>query len=194
MSRSVYPSPKFKPLERVVVLDKCQPDTGQGGILGHHGTVIWRTPFYVEKSRWGTSGWLYIVHTGSPESDCYESSEESQLIATGTVDSLGPHLGRHFEISYDKDEAADDRHTITGTFRVPGGFWNTFVFRKEPVANLSYQIQIPMRFYPGAVAKYQFAVSEEIRIDHNYVEEAMSKVLGSECWRRVTGPRSMWFS
>ena len=41
---------------------KVADRSGEGGILGEHGIIVWRSSYFVEKSRYGTSGWLYVVH------------------------------------------------------------------------------------------------------------------------------------
>ena len=83
---------------------------------------------------------------------------------------------------------------IGGTFRIPGGFWNTFDFRNAEVEEPSYEIRIPMRFYPAGIAKYNFIVPQAILLDCQYIEEAMSKLFETKAWRRIRGPESKWFS
>lgn len=122
-----HPSPTFSPLQKVLVLEQRPPDPGEGGIIGEYGVVIWRSSYFVEKSCYGTTGWLYVVQF--PKTDTYDSIEESRLAATGETVPLSSCLGRDFDISYDRDGAGPS--TIAGTFRLPGGFWNTFVFRAQ---------------------------------------------------------------
>ena len=171
MPSSSHPSPKFSPLQRVLVLEKELPDPGQGGEIGVYGVIIWRSSCFVEKSRYANSGWLYVVHF--PISDTYEGVEESRLWATTDVVPLVSCLGRDFEISYDHDGTGPA--AIAGTFRIPGGFWNIFEFRNEKVEEVTYEIIIPMRFYTG-IAKYTFAVPQSILLDCQYIEEIMSNV------------------
>jgi hypothetical protein len=78
MTHSPHPSPKFSPLQKVVVIERRQPEPSDGGILGQHGIIIWQTSCYVETSRFGTSGWLYVVHF--PQSDTYDAVEGSRLV------------------------------------------------------------------------------------------------------------------
>ena len=187
--QSAHPSPKLSPLEKVVVIDRPHPDPSLGGIIGEHGIVIWRTFYFVEKSRFRTSGWLYVVHFRQPET--YDAIEESRMWPTGEVVPLESCLGRDFEISYDRDGIGPD--AIGGTFRIPGGFWNTFDFRNAAVEEPSYEIRIPMRFYSAGIAKYEFAVPQNILLDCQYIEEAMSKLFETKAWRRIRGPESNWF-
>ena len=93
--------------------------------------------YFLEKSRIGTSGWLYVVHF--PQPDAYEWIEESRLVPTGEVVPLASCLGHDFEISYDRDRICPD--AVTGTFRIPGGFWNTFEFHGAAVEELTYEDQ-----------------------------------------------------
>lgn len=190
MTHPYHPSPAFSPLQKVVVFERPQPDPSEGGILGEHGIVIWRTSYFLEKSRFRTSGWLYVVHF--PQPNAFNCIEESRLWPTGDFVPLANCLGRDFEISYDRDENGPD--AIGGTFRIPGGFWNTFDFRNAEVEEPSYEIRIPMRFYPAGIAKYNFIVPQAILLDCQYIEEAMSKLFETKAWRRIRGPESKWFS
>ncbi len=188
LTHSSHPLPTFLPLQKVVVIERLPPDPGDGGILGEHGVIIWRTSCFVEKSRCGASGWLYVVHF--PQPDAYNRIEESRLMPTGEDVPLANCLGRHFEISYDRDGSGPD--AIGGTFRIPGGFWNTFEFRKAAVEEPSYGIRIPMRFYSSGIGKYDFVVPQAALLDCHYIEEAMSKVFEATGWQRISGPQSSW--
>jgi hypothetical protein len=182
--------PKFSPLQKVVVIEKWQPDPGEGGILGEHGIIIWRSSYFVRKSRYGAWGWLYVVHF--PQSDSYDGIEESRLMETGETVSLESCLGREFEISYDRDGNGPD--AIRGSFRVPGGFWNTFLFYIASVHDVTYEIKMPVRLHSQGIAKYEFAVPQGVRLDSQYIEEVMSKVLHANEWRLIRGLDSKWFS
>jgi hypothetical protein len=182
------PSPNFSPLDKVIVVGKPSPAPSEGGILGEHGIVIWRSSYFAKRSRWGILGWLYVVHF--PQSDTYDGVEESRLVPTDEVVPLASCLGRDFEISYDFPGEGPD--AIEGTFRIPGGFWNTFAFRSEMGGELSYTIKIPARFYSGGIAKYDFAVPHGVLLDCLYVEEVMSKVFDAKQWGRIGGPHSGW--
>jgi hypothetical protein len=103
---------------------------------------------------------------------------------------LASCLGRDFEISYDRDGAGPD--AIWGTFRIPGGFWNKFVFRSAAVEGLSHQIRIPVSFFGGEIANYDFAVPKTILLGCEYIEEVMSRVFDAKEWRRISGPQSKW--
>lgn len=186
---SSHPSPAFSPLDKAVVIERLQPNPGDGGIIGEHGIIIWRSSYFVEKSRYGTSGWLYVVYF--PQSDAYDAVEESRLALTGEVVPLASCLGREYEISYDRDRT--DPEALTGTFRTPGGFWNTFEFRCAAVEEPTYEIRIPMRATSVGIAKYEFAVPQNIPLACEYIEEMMSKELGAKEWRRICGPESKWF-
>jgi hypothetical protein len=104
---------------------------------------------------------------------------------------LASCLGQDFEISYDPDGSGPE--AIRGTFRIPGGFWNTFVFRGEAVEELSYEIRMPLRLYGADVFKYRFAVPQENLLDCEYIEGAMSNIFAAKQWRRIAGPQSSWF-
>lgn len=188
MRDSHHPLPAFSPLERVVVVGEPPLDPSESGVLGKHGIILWRSALYVEQSRFGASGWLYVVYF--PAEDAYDGVAESRLAATGEEVPLASCLGREFEISYDRDGLAPE--AIAGTFRIPGGFWNTFVFRRAPVADMSYQIRIPVRFCPRGIAKYDFTVPETILLDSEYVEEVMSTVFDAKRWQSIAGPESKW--
>src|SRR5580692_6685405 len=111
MTHPSHPSPSLAPLDKVVVIEKPVPDPSVGGIIGQHGVIIWRTAYFLEKSRRRTWGWLYVVNFSQP--DVYSCVEESRLMATGDVVPLASCLGRDFEISYDRD--GNGPEAITGT-------------------------------------------------------------------------------
>lgn len=189
MPNTSHPSPRFSPLQKVVVIERRLPEPSEGGILGEHGIVIWRSSYFVERSHYRTSGWLYVVHFR--QSDTYDGVEESRLVPTEEVVPLASCLSRDFEISYDRHGAGPE--AIGGVFRIPGGFWNTFAFRNEPVAESVYEIRIPARFYSGAIARYAFAVPQAMLLDCEHIEEVMSRVFDAKQWRRICGPESKWF-
>ena len=186
MTETSHSSPKFLPLQKVLVT--TEPYFDEGGILGAHGVIIWRSSCFVERSRFGATGWLYVVHF--PQSDTYEGVEESRLAPTEEVVPLASCLGRGFEISYDRD--ASGPVAIGGTFRIPGGFWNTFAFHSEAVEELAYEIRIPVRFYSGGIAKYDFAVPKVVLLDCQFIEEVMSSLFEAEQWQCICGPESKW--
>ncbi len=189
LTHSSHPPPMSSPLQEVVVIERPEPDPGDGGILGEHGIIIWRTSCFVEKSRFGTSGWLYVVHF--PQPNAYNCIEESRLVPIGEVVPLANCLGRDFEISYDRDGSGPD--FITGTFRIPGGFWSIFEFRSAAVDEPSYEIRVPVRLYGQGIAKYHFVVPQAVLLDCQYIEETMSRLFEATEWRRINGPQSSWF-
>ncbi len=80
---SSHPQPRFAPLDAVVVVDRPLPDLRVGGIHGQRGVVIWRTAYFVERSRWGLTGWLYVVDF--PAANRNDGVEESRLVAIDEV-------------------------------------------------------------------------------------------------------------
>jgi hypothetical protein len=181
--------PKFSPLQKVIAVEQLPPKPGDGGIIGEHGVVIWRSPWFVERIRFRASGWLYVVYF--PQSETYDGIEESRLASTSEVVELASCLSQEFEISYDPDGAGPN--AISGTFRTPGKFWDTFVFHNEAVEELTCQITISARSPSGGIAKYDFSVPESILLDCEYIEDIMSKQFAAEQWRRICGPQSRWF-
>ena len=176
------------PLQKVAVIEKPLPDPGDGGILAEHGVVIWCSSCFVERSPARVTGWLYVVHF--PQSDSYDSVEESRLVPTDENVPLASCLGHDIEISYDRDGAGPA--AIAGTFRIPGDFWNTFEFRSADVERLSYEITMPVRFFSQGVAKYNFDVPHTVLLDCQFIEEVMSSVFDAKSWRRACGPESKW--
>lgn len=189
MAHSCHSLPAFAPLQRVLVVNEPPLAPSDSGVIGEHGVILWRTTYFVERSGSGAWGWLYIVRF--PAADVYDGIAESRLVPTGAEVSLASCLGRDFEISYDRDGPAPE--AIAGTFRLPGGFWNTFVFRPAPVAEVRYEIRIPVGLWPRGIAKYDFAVPAEIRLDSEYVERVMCAVFDAKRWRLIAGPQSPWF-
>jgi hypothetical protein len=182
--------PKLLPLQKVIVVEQLPPKPGEGGIIGEHGVIIWRSPWFVEKNRFGTSGWLYVVYF--PQSGTYDGIEESRLASMSEVVELDSVLGHEFEISYDSDGAGPN--TISGTFRTPGKFWDTFVFHNEAVEVLAYQVTVSVRSPSGGIARNDFAVPEGILLDCEYIEETMCRQFAAKQWRRIRGPQSKWFN
>ncbi|MGO9112778.1 MAG: contact-dependent growth inhibition system immunity protein [Thermoguttaceae bacterium] len=182
--------PKFSPLQKVIVTEQLPPKPGEGGIIGEHGVIIWRSPWFVERNRFGTSGWLYIVYF--PQSKTYDGVEESRLASTDEVVELESCLGQECEISYDPDGAGPN--AISGSFRTPGKFWDTFVFHNEAVEELTCQVTVPVRSPSGGIARHDFAVPEGILLDCEYIEETMCRQFAAKQWRRIRGPQSNWFN
>ena len=180
--------PKFSPLQKVIVTAQSPPKPGEGGIIGEHGVIIWRSPWFVERNRFGTSGWLYVVYF--PQAETYDGIEESRMASTYEVVELESFLGQEFEISYDSDGAGPN--AIRGTFRTPGKFWDTFVFHNEAVEELACQVTLPVRSPSGGIARFDFAVPEGILLDCEYIEETMCRQFAAKQWRRIRGPQSKW--
>jgi hypothetical protein len=181
--------PKFSPLKKVVAIEQPLPEPDESGIIGKQGIVIWRSPWFVERNRFGTSGWLYIVYF--PLSKTYEGVEESRLMPIRGFVSLASCLGREFEISYDLDGTGP--HCVSGTFRLPGKFWDTFVFHNEAVEELTCQVTMPVHSPSRGIANYDFAAPDGVLLNWAYVEGVMSKQFAAKQWRRIRGPQSKWF-
>ena len=178
--------PKFSPLQKVIVTEQLPPNPGEGGIIGEHGVIIWRSPWIVQRNRFGTSGWLYIVY--SPQSETYDGVEESRLASTYEVVELESPLGQEFEISYDRDGAGPD--AISGTSRIPGKFWDAFVFHNEAAEEVAGQVTVPVRSPSGGIARYDFAIPEGVLLDCECIEGTVCRQFATKQWRRICGPES----
>ena len=191
MGSHLDPPPTLAPLDRVLVIDPNPPKPEEGGILGEHGVILWRTSEYLEPLlSCGASGWLYVVHF--PAVDVYQAIAESRIVSTRKSGPLACCLGRDFEISYDPD--GEGPAMIAGAFRTPGDLWATFVFRKASAAAPMHRIRMPICACGVTFEKHEFDVPGTVLLDAEYIEQTLSAALGAKQWRRVPGPQSSWFA
>jgi hypothetical protein len=185
------PVAKFQRFEKVVVTDT------EG--KRHSGTILWRD--LVQYSQFASPGsqrapgrwsqWEYAVDL--PDFACCPTFEESRLQATGEFDPEDTHLGRRFEISFDTG-LEDDNSIVEGSYRVPGRFWQVFVFRKddpgpggEPVSELRHRFKM----WDSGMTGIEFDVPRRAVVDKEYIFRAFSSVFGTDDWVEVRGPDSL---
>lgn len=65
MPHGRHPLPAVAPLERVVVVEEPPLKPSEGGVIGEHAIILWRSAYFVEQSHCGASGWLYVVYFDS---------------------------------------------------------------------------------------------------------------------------------
>ncbi len=161
------------------------------GSPGERGVVLWRD--YVRyaqhdqgwqqpRRRW--SEWVYSVYL--PERLCCHSFDESQLEATGEFDSEANHFGQQFEISFDTVNA-EDADTIEGCYRVPGRFWDVFVFIRSDVSELRHRLVT----WASGILGVQFDVPTGVILNNDYVKGSMADVFAADSWIDAHGPDSL---
>lgn len=182
------PIAKFQRFEKVVVTD------AKG--RGHPGTVLWRSLVQYRQfaspgsddppGRW--SEWEYAVEL--PGLACCPTFEEDRLESTGEFDAEDAHLGRRFELSFDTG-LEDDNAIVEGSYRVPGRFWQVFLFRKEdpdgePASGPRHRFQ----HWESGITGVAFDVPAEVVLDRDYVMQALASIFGAVEWADVRGPDS----
>jgi hypothetical protein len=179
------PDARFQRFEWVLVCTGSQ---------GERGVVLWRD--YARYSRYDQglkkpprrcSEWVYSVYL--PERLRCHSFLESQLEATGEIDAEANHFGRQFEISFDTVNPEDeDAGTIEGCYRLPGRFWEVFVFIKEDdVPELHHRLVT----WPSGIAGVQFDVPTGAILNNDHVKRSMADAFGADSWAVVHGPDSL---
>jgi hypothetical protein len=183
------PIAKFQRFEKVVVTD------AEG--KRHSGTILWRdlvqySPFATPGSqgapeRW--SQWEYAVDL--PDFACCPTFEEARLQATGEFDPEDAHLGRRFEISFDTG-LEDDNSVVEGTYRIPGQFWQVFLFQKESSFGESIsELRPRSSVWESGMTGIEFDVPRGAVLDKEYIFRAFSSVFGTADWVEVRGPDSL---
>jgi hypothetical protein len=183
------PPARFQQFERVIVTDT----RGQR----HEGTILWRdlvtyrpfgSPSYQgPPQQW--SQWEYAVEL--PDFACCPTLKEERLEATGEFASEDAHLGTRFEMSFDTG-LEDDNRVVEGTYRVPGQFWQVFLFHKgtehgKPVSELRHRSGT----WPSGITGMEFDVPDDAVLDRAYMIQAFSSVFGTCDWVEVRGPDSL---
>ena len=183
------PVAKFRRFEKVVVTD------ARG--KRHRGTILWRDlreycqfappGFEGTPGRW--SQWEYAV--ALPDFASCPTFEEDRLEATGEFETEDAHLGRRHEISFDTGLEADN-DLVEGSYRVPGAFWQIFLFRKEVDEGQSLGA-LRHRFaeWPSGITGIAFDAPATDVIDREYIFRAFATVFGTDDWVEVRGPDSM---
>jgi len=171
-------SDSLRRFEKVVVFGS-RPDEYDGS----RGTIVWVD----EGSRHRNFGPVFVVHLS--ELDRYVSFLGCDLHSTHEIDPAGeePHLGRRFEISFDTMLDDGDNGTVEGSFRVPGSFWQVFVFLKGDVGELRPEIG-PWR---SGIYGAEFVVPRSATVNRKFVIGVMSEAFGTRDWAEVHGPDSL---
>jgi hypothetical protein len=184
---SDLPAPLFKQFERVrLVGDRPQV----ANYLGERGTVIWLDSYYVRQQPGRADRWMYVVHlTGR---GCWRTFLQSDLESERTFDAEAMHLSDRPEISFDTVLEADNDYT-EGSFRLPDGFWQVVVFRKDEVQVVSSTPSIWER--PTAweleATGLVIRMPRGDKVDREYLLRVMYQVIGFDGWVEVSGPDSM---
>ncbi len=180
---------RFERFEKVLITDKAGRT--------HRGTVLWRDlvqyrqyappGFMGPPGKW--SQWEYSVDL--PDFACCPTFEESRLEKTGEFDWEGAHLGRRFEISFDTGLEADNR-IVEGTYRVPGRFWQVFLFQKERTPGESVpELRHHFGTWPSGITGIEFNVPSRDVLDRDYALRAFASIFGIDDWVEVRGPDSL---
>jgi hypothetical protein len=183
------PPARFQRFERVEVTDTA-------GKL-HQGTILWRdlcqyTAFpdrdgQEPPRRW--SQWEYAVDL--TDFACCPTFDESRLAATGEFDPEVAHRGRRHEISFDTGLEGDNS-TVEGSYRIPGEFWQVFLFEKENAPGESVpELRHQFGAWASGMTGITFEVPREAVVDKGYIFRAFSSVFGTENWVEVRGPDSL---
>lgn len=182
------PPARFRRFERVLVADA----SGRP----RRGIVLWRDlvqyrqyappGFLGLPGKW--SQWEYAVEL--PDFACCPTFEESRLEPTGEFDPEEAHLGRRYEISFDTGLEPDNR-IIEGSYRVPGRFWQVFLFRKERKPGESVpELCHHFGAWPSGMTGLEFDVPTDDVLDRDYLLRALAGVFGTDEWVEVRGPDS----
>ena len=183
MQNEAAPAAKFQRFEKVLLRTEGHPELP--------GVVIWRDytrfsaydqGFKNPPRRW--AAWMYSVYF--PDRDCCHTLEESRLHPIGELDPEESHLGKRFEVSFDT-VPGDDASIEEGCYRLPGRFWEVFVFVKADVADLRHALVT----WPSGITGVQFDVPRSAKLDRGYVIRAMSAVFAAGAGAAVYGPDSL---
>lgn len=183
MQNEAAPAAKFQRFEKVLLRTEGHPELP--------GVVIWRDytrfsaydqGFKNPPRRW--AAWMYSVYF--PDRDCCHTLEESRLHPIGELDPEESHLGKRFEVSFDT-VPGDDASIEEGCYRLPGRFWEVFVFVKADVADLRHALVT----WPSGITGVQFDVPRSAKLDRGYVIRAMSAVFAAGACAVVYGPDSL---
>ncbi len=183
MQDEAAPAAKFQRFEKVWIRADGHPDL--------RGVVIWcdYTRFSSYDQGWKNSPtkwseWMYSVYF--PDRDSYHTLAESRLHPIGDFDSQASHLGTRFEVSF--DTVLDDKSSIAeGCYRLPGRFWEVFVFVKADTTDLRHASVT----WPSGINGVQFDVPSCAALDRDYVIRAMSNVFSARSCTVVCGPDSL---
>jgi hypothetical protein len=180
--RAHAPDARVRRFERVEVVDD-RPGPG-ASFAGRAGTVVWCDGpcFNARTGAWAE--WAYSVYFTA--ADRYRSFRESNLRSAGQFDAEGDHLGRRFEVSFDSTPV-DDAATVEGCFRLPGSFWQVFLFAKTDVPEPRHR---PVTCDSG-ITGVEFEVPRGVKLDRGYVVRSMEEVFGPGPWAVAAGPDSL---
>jgi hypothetical protein len=182
--------PKFRRFERVVVGASGSMWPGAGPsprnrerLVGRPGSVV----FEAQVDLQGVTLQAYTVYFDDLE--LYLRCFETELMSLDRFDDPARFAGERFEIGYDTADGEDDcQHPIEGTLRVPGSFWQCFVFdhlrrsgadRPRCTSGIEHEI-----------AWNQVLVPPSMPRTRALAERYLGEMLGTSSWVRVTAPDS----
>jgi hypothetical protein len=183
MQDEATPAAKFQRFEKVLLRTEGHSEL--------RGVVIWRDytrfsaydrGFKNPPRRWAE--WMYSVYF--PDRDRCQTLEESRLHPTGEFDPEESHSGKRFEVSFDTAPVGDTG-AEEGCYRLPGQFWEVFVFVKTDVSDLRHTLVT----WPSGITGVQFEVPRSAVLDRGYVIRAMSEVFAAGTCAVVYGPDSL---
>ena len=175
MPDTTCPPARFQRFEKVMVANSRMG----AQYAGQQGTVIW-----CDRPVFGRREWGYCLSL--PALGCWSSFSESDLRPTGEFYTEESQLGTRYEISYDT-ALNDDMGVVEGSYRLPGRLWQVFLFSNEDVPEVGHSFE---RWQSG-ITGVEFEVPMGVRINHDYVVSAMSRVFGADLWDVVHGPDSL---
>lgn len=199
------PASKLQRFEKVLVMNSRM---GQD-VAGQQGSVISCDQPYFDRRIGKWRQWIYCVYF--PALDRYRSFLESDLESTGDFDAAEAHLGKRFEISFDTVQIEDmtvvdgkrllqtprgdfwfpieDISTQEGCYRIPGQFWQVFIFEKGDVSEACHHFGV----WESGITGIEFDVPEAVILYRDYMIRAMSEVFGAKpgSWIEVRGLDSL---
>ena len=81
----------------------------------------------------------------------------------------------------------EDMRAVEGSYRLPGQFWQIFLFSNEDVPELRHELGA----WRSGITGVEFEVPGRIGINQDLIVRAMSDVFGVESWSIVPGPDSL---
>jgi hypothetical protein len=155
-------------------------DAESGGTLGYYCTIVTNEPDQLTYR-------VYIPYLNE-----YRSVAAPDLLVTGANDSVdsppealaGPPL---YELRFDHD-LGEDNDEIRGVYRLPGGHWVVFTFRKCDRPYPDFRLRLPGECPSPSVGKLSFHVPGCVCLDRHFVLTALACITGAQRW----GSRQQW--
>lgn len=174
----------LEPRRRVIV---TSDDALSGDVLGCIGTIVRVDVRSLVRHRPHPNRWKYLVF--SPRSRCCVRVARKHLVAIGGFDHyplpVPPrNMVNAYRFFFSRRADGDE---ITGYYLLPGRDWDCFRLRRCDIADIDFQLRMPVVNGRGQRALLDCRVPFWAKFNREYVRAILNGVVGQHLWCEIRG-------